>query len=418
MLDLKHVAGMTVSIPHGFSIEVEFEYRFAGRNSTPGFMGTPVPSAEPRVSTVSGEPESTANDIEDSSDGDISSAAVPVRSPSATTTVLYQVRCDTCGAPFGVARPSQLGVRMQRPSNGAAVPAVVSDDVGAETPSSGEYYSPAAYLKCPGCAGTIAQCHAIGGQAVVGQIPDHQAVGAVGALRAGAVSAPSSTASSPQRAAASRNGPDSGSGPHAETADSGTMSAAAAGQSSFVVRGRTHSEPSFNFPNEQSQRNSSGPATAAASATANPTGGASATQSSNTPMTAEAALAGLEGLQGGFQVGDHVRALWLGEDRHDWPGWCVDDQSCWLRRRRSLLLTLNNTLHRFTPDRYPATITEAFRDGTFSLLYDDGYRGRKVPAAAIQAALSKTIPTLQEMFPSVRAKRSRLFDCWMSLLGL
>eukprot|EP00750_Incisomonas_marina_P013818 INCI17547.2.p1 GENE.INCI17547.2~~INCI17547.2.p1 ORF type:complete len:1738 (+),score=214.24 INCI17547.2:398-5611(+) len=371
VLDLKHVAGMTVSIPHGFSIEVEFEYRFAGRNSTPGFMGTPVPSAEPRVSTVSGEPESTANDIEDSSDGDISSAAVPVRSPSATTTVLYQVRCDTCGAPFGVARPSQLGVRMQRPSNGAAVPAVVSDDVGAETPSSGEYYSPAAYLKCPGCAGTIAQCHAIGGQAVVGQIPDHQAVGAVGALRAGAVSAPSSTASSPQRAAASRNGPDSGSGPHAETADSGTMSAAAAGQSSFVVRGRTHSEPSFNFPNEQSQRNSSGPATAAASATANPTGGASATQSSNTPMTAEAALAGLEGLQGGFQVGDHVRALWLGEDRHDWPGW------------------------------YPATITEAFRDGTFSLLYDDGYRGRKVPAAAIQAALSKTIPTLQEMFPSV-----------------
>lgn len=326
---------MSVSIPQGFSIEVEFEYRFAGRNSTPGSTGESVRSgaeSEEASSFANADPESTANDAEGSGggDGDVSPAAssssssVPARSPSSTTTVLYQVRCDSCGAPFGVARPSQLGARVQRrPSNGAAAAssAVVSDERESEAPSSGEYYSPSAFLKCPGCAGTVTQCHAVGGEAVVPLISDRQAHGAVAALRAGTASAPSSTATSPQRAATSASGPASGPGADADSADS--MGAASAGQSSFGVRGRTHSEPSFNFPNEQGQRSSSG-----GSAGASGTGEASASAStagSNSMMTAEAALAGLEGLQGGFQVGDHVRALWLGEDRHDWPGWYVNE---------------------------------------------------------------------------------------------
>jgi len=99
-------------------------------------------------------------------------------------------------------------------------------------------------------------------------------------------------------------------------------------------------------------------------------------------VTAEAALAGLARIQGGFQVGDRVRALWLGEDRHDWPGWYA---SITIASRKAHIRIDNKSVFVCgCHSRYPATITEAFRDNTFSLLYDDGYRGRKVPVAAIQ----------------------------------
>lgn len=72
-------------------------------------------------------------------------------------------------------------------------------------------------------------------------------------------------------------------------------------------------------------------------------------------------IARSKGIRQGFSVGDHVLALWLGEDRLDWPGW------------------------------YPATITEVFRDGTFSLLYDDGYCGLKIPIECIKAAKEQQV---------------------------
>lgn len=72
-----------------------------------------------------------------------------------------------------------------------------------------------------------------------------------------------------------------------------------------------------------------------------------------------------------IRVGARVRALWLGQDRHRWPDW------------------------------YLATVTAAHPDGSFSLLYDDGYRGYGVPRTAIRCSVEHHIVLLREMFPAV-----------------
>ena len=66
-----------------------------------------------------------------------------------------------------------------------------------------------------------------------------------------------------------------------------------------------------------------------------------------------------------------MRALWLGQDRHRWSDW------------------------------YLATVTAAHTDGSFSLMYDDGYRGFGVPRTAIRCSVEHHIVLLREMFPAV-----------------
>ena len=72
-----------------------------------------------------------------------------------------------------------------------------------------------------------------------------------------------------------------------------------------------------------------------------------------------------------IRVGARVRALWLGQDRQRWPDW------------------------------YLATVTAAHADGSFSLMYDDGYRGFGVPRTAIRCSVEHHIELLREMFPAV-----------------
>ena len=72
-----------------------------------------------------------------------------------------------------------------------------------------------------------------------------------------------------------------------------------------------------------------------------------------------------------IRVGARVRALWLGQDRNRWPDW------------------------------YLATVTAAHTDGSFSLMYDDGYRGFGVPRTAIRCSVEHHIVLLREMFPAV-----------------
>jgi len=147
-----HDASGAVALPDSFSLEVEFEYRFAGRD-----------------------------EAEDARNGVSAAADAIAQSPSSTNTVLYQLQCDKCSVPFCIARPAQL--------------------VSSQTDGS-EHYNTSAAVRCPHCKSMSPQFHAVGGDAVAPEIdPSFYSVDDDETLviSRGATSAPSSRAVSPQR---------------------------------------------------------------------------------------------------------------------------------------------------------------------------------------------------------------------------
>ena len=120
-----------------------------------------------------------------------STTSAPDAAPSSTTTVLYQLQCDSCGKPFGVGRPTQYTAAL------AALQAASGDGGAGGDLAEGRFYNASAKMQCPHCTQQCDQFHAVGGEQVVPRITENTG--------RGASSAPSSTMNSPHGGRGGRN---------------------------------------------------------------------------------------------------------------------------------------------------------------------------------------------------------------------